>query len=453
MQRFTRSGNTEEVSRRAAFAAVAGASLLGCANSLIGRESPTWEQVHSQLVPYEGLSSWEKPASSLSGRVVCGYQGWFTTAVDGAEKGWAHYQRNGRFEPGCCSIDLWPDVSELTADERFDTSFRKADGTVAQVFSSHHSRTVARHFAWMRDYGIDGAFVQRFAVETRSPLAQRHCNKVLDHCRAAANSTGRAYALMYDLSGLAAGQTQDVISDWKRLVQCMHLGRDAKDRAYLRVKGRPLVAVWGIGFNDKRAYSLDECRSLLRFLRDDSKYGGCTIMVGVPTFWRTLERDSVDDPRLHELLLDADIISPWSVGRFGSEHAAAEHGRRVWRPDIQWCRDHDKDYLPVAFPGFSWSNLRPGSPLGQIPRNKGRFLWSQYIAAREAGLDQMYQAMFDELDEATAIFKVDQHPPVGASRFVAEPELPSDHYLWLTGQGGRLLRREIDAAPMPPSRS
>jgi hypothetical protein len=46
----------------------------------------------------------------------------------------------------------------------------------------------------------------------------------------------------------------------------------------------------------------------------------------------------------------------------------------------------------------------------------------------------------------------DRHPPVGRSEFVGMEGMPSDHYLWLTGQGGRLLRREIEVTGTPTSR-
>jgi hypothetical protein len=65
----------------------------------------------------------------------------------------------------------------------------------------------------------------------------------------------------------------------------------------------------------------------------------------------------------------------------------------------------------------------------------------------------LYVAMFDELDEGTAIFKTNHHPPVGESRFLAEPELPSDHYLWLTGMLGKLVRGEIPASGPLPKRA
>jgi len=106
-----------------------------------------------------------------------------------------------------------------------------------------------------------------------------------------------------------------------------------------------------------------------------------------------------------------------------------------------------------VFPGFSWHNMNPQSPLDQIPRLGGRFLWKQFVELRRAGATMVYQAMFDEVDEATAIFKCTNKPPVGKSRFLNYAGLPSDHYLWLVGQGGRLIRGEINATPeLPPRR-
>ena len=94
------------------------------------------------------------------------------------------------------------------------------------------------------------------------------------------------------------------------------------------------------------------------------------------------------------------------------------------------------DFLPVVFPGFSWHNLKPQDPLDKIPRLKGQFLWSQFAGAKKAGASMIYVAMFDEVDEGTAIFKCTNNPPVGQSRFLTYEGLPSDHYLWLTGEGG-----------------
>jgi len=105
-------------------------------------------------------------------------------------------------------------------------------------------------------------------------------------------------------------------------------------------------------------------------------------------------------------------------------------------------------------------------------------LWTQYVQAKKAGAIVIYQAMFDEIDEGTARCGrvsrpgqvADRRSPIrepsetygrfcGAvrrpshnmSRFVIYEGLPSDHYLWLTGMGARLLRGEIkptDAMPL-----
>src|SRR5438045_9461340 len=115
---------------------------------------------------------------------------------------------------------------------------------------------------------------------------------------------------MDDLSGLPAGGTDRVIEDWKLLVDRMRVGRDKADKAYLRHGGRPVVAVWGIGFNDGRRYTLAECRALVDFLKDDPTYGGNTVLVGVPTGWRTLDRDAVKDEELHHLIRRRDLVRP-----------------------------------------------------------------------------------------------------------------------------------------------
>jgi hypothetical protein len=423
------------------------------ATAAVPAAEPTREAVIAEMQPYSGPSVAGVDRSTLTGKVMAGYQGWFTAEGDGSDLGWQHYARRGEFRPGRAAIDLWPDVAELDADERFATPFRHADGSVASVFSSHHPKTVARHFRWMREYSIDGVFVQRFVVETYRSASLAHCNQVLANCRQGANEQGRTYAVMYDLSGLRAGQIERAIDDWKLLVDRMRLGRDEADKAYLHHRGRPVVAVWGIGFNDGRGYTLAECDRLVTFLKDDPTYGGNTVMLGVPTGWRTLDRDAIADPTLHTTIEKAHIISPWTVGRYDSPEATERHARLNWKPDIAWCRDRGLDYLPVVFPGFSWYNLRPGSKLDQIPRRKGQFLWQQYVAARKAGATMIYQAMFDEMDEGTAIFKCTNDPPTGDSRFLTYEGLPSDHYLWLTGMGGKLLRGEIAETPDPPSRT
>jgi len=387
---------------------------------------------------------------TLTGKVMCGYQGWFGTPNDGSgERGWRHWTKHyGPLADGNAKVDLWPDVSELSPAERFVTGFKLPDGRPAEVFSSYKESTVRRHFQWMRDYGIDGAFVQRFAADLRNPLELGRANTVLANCRAGANQNGRAYAVMYDLSGLPAGGTDRVINDWRALRRQMAI---TEDPAYLHHHGKPVVAVWGVGFNDHRDYTLAECRRLIEFLKNDPEAGGCTVMVGVPAHWRELRSDAVADPELLEVLKLADVISPWTVGRYATPEAAARYAEEVFKPDQAWCQQRNINYLPVVFPGFSWHNMY-GAPAAKIPRLHGRFLWSQFQAAKRAGASMIYVAMFDEVDEGTAIFKCSNEVPVGGkSQFIGFEGLPSDYYLKLVGAGAKLLRGELSWKDTPPS--
>lgn len=427
-------------------------SVVIPAKSLAQKNRLTREKASANLRPYDGPSAPKIERDTLNGKVMCGYQGWFTTPGDGSDRGWRHYPYRGQFKPGSSGIDLWPDVRELTPEEKYKTPFTHKDGKTAYVFSSHNQKTVRRHFQWMKDYDIDGVFVQRFGVETIHPRDLNHCNVVLSHCREGANRHGRCYALMYDLSGLTKGGTERVIDDWKLLIDRMHLAKDPKDKAYLHHRGKPVVAVWGIGFNDGRRYTLDECEKLIDFLKHDNKYGGCTVMLGVPTGWRDLSMDCLKDPAVHRIINKADIVSPWTIGRYRTLRGVADYHRRRLQADLKWCQTQKKDYLPVLFPGFSWHNSHPRSPFDEIPRLKGKFLWKQYVEAKKSGVTMIYQAMFDEMDEGTAIFKCTNNPPTGKSRFVTWEGLPSDHYLWLVGMGGKLLRGEIPTSSEPPAR-
>lgn len=396
------------------------------------------------LVPYTGPSVKGVDTSTLTGKVMCGYQGWFNAEGDGAERGFNHWsKRRGSLAPGNAKIDLWPDMTEYGPEERFPTGFKHTDGSVAEVFSPFKQATVLRHFQWMKEYGIDGVFVQRFITDLRDPRALRHNNTVLANCRAGANQHGRAYVVMYDLSGLGVNRIQEVMDDWKALRTRMKI---TEDSAYLKHRGRPLVAVWGVGFNDNRAYTLTECKQLVEFLKAD----GCSVVLGVPTGWRELNRDSVKDPALHEVIKMADIISPWTVGRYGNPTGAKRHGEKTWQPDVTWCTENKIDYLPVAFPGFSWFNMY-GRQFDSIPRLKGEFMWSQVVAAKRAGCEMLYVAMFDEVDEGTAIFKCTNDVPIGEGiRFLTYEGLQPDFYLRLTGEAGKLFRGETPVSEMLP---
>src|SRR5712691_10846290 len=114
------------------------AAILLAASMIAQAAEPTHEQVIAETMhPYDGPHESGVDPSTLTGKVMCGYQGWFACAGDGCGRGWYHWSMNGEnFKPGNCKIDLWPDVSELDKDERYVTPFKRADGSFAEVYSA-----------------------------------------------------------------------------------------------------------------------------------------------------------------------------------------------------------------------------------------------------------------------------------------------------------------------------
>jgi hypothetical protein len=229
----------------------------------------------------------------------------------------------------------------------------------------------------------------------------------------------------------------------------MKITSGGNKQTYLYHNGKPLVVLWGVGFKG-RDYTLRSISRIIDFLKNDPEYGGCSIMLGLPTYWREYGSDTEPDTRLADVIRQVDIIHPWTVGRYKDE-ATYDQYRDVQKGDIAWCRENKVDYAATVFPGFSWHNLNPGSPFNQIPRNRGRFYWQQLTGAIADSARMIYVAMFDEVDEGTAIMKVSQDPPVGASPFLTfEAGIPADYYLYLTGYAGKMLRHETPLLPDPP---
>jgi len=388
---------------------------------------------------------------SYKGLIMAGYQGWFRVPDDGMM-----YPDEKQVR-----IDMWPDVSEY--EKTYPTGLKHADGSTARFFNSSDKSTIDLHFKWMKDYGLDGVFMQRFFNSTRTEESREKSSGILVNTLQAASANNRAIAVMYDLSGLRnrGEDCSSIIEDWKFLVDQVKVTNQSGAKTYLYHNGKPVVAIWGVGFPD-RPYDIRNIglERLIDFLKNDPQYGGCAVMLGVPTFWRDLNADCIHDPYLHELIRKADIVLPWMVQRFSPLlHNDMDRYRDVIINDIQWCRDAGIDYVPCVCPGFSWHNLSrfefpdDVKPVGSIPRQGGRFYWQQMTTAMLAGAEMIYVAMFDEVNEGTAIFKISDNPPVSdVVKFVNNDGCPSDWYLWLTGEAAKMLRKEKPLSLILPER-
>ncbi len=381
------------------------------------------------LVPYLG--------GDVVGKITVGYQGWFSAAGDGSPvNNWAHE-----------NLEMWPDAREY-ATTYAGTPFNQAaitqpaffvnlgNGQPAKMFSAYDQQVVNTHFRWMAENNIDCVALQRFANEI-SPgstiKAQRDgmALKVMN----AALATGRKFYIEYDASGRST-MNHDIKVDWTNtIVNALHL---TSSSVYAKQNGKPVVGVYGMGYAtapNPGPGSTNDCLDLIAFL----KAQGCYIMGGVPGQWGTGTGDSRPDcTAVYQAL---DMIGPWAVGR------ATDSGYLPYlTADSANCVSNGMDYLPNAYPGTSFYNSNSNSPMNQFPRSAGNFLWTQLSDMRSIGAPSVFIAMFDEMNEATPVFKCAEDAsmsPTGNWFLTLDADgthCSSDFYLRLVKDGGNMIK-------------
>lgn len=401
---------------------------------------------------------------SFRGMVMCGYQGWFNAEGDGANKGWTHYTATGynRFAPGCCSIEYWPDMSEYT--KAYDTEFKYANGKTAQTFSSYDYETADLHFKWMKEYGIDGAIIQRFKSAVENTTNPEPALKVIENCIKAAEKYGVAVMLEYDLSGLSdKDDVQKIIDDWKKLNDRFHFTDPAKCPNYIWQNNKPLVGFYGIGLY--KSTKTDTPEQYLQMFDQmegrDGKAGALSYFTGTGYYWQqgpnVTNSDAKDFATWEPVYKRCAVISPWAVGRFGNMNAV-DGKVSIIQDNVKWCNENKIVYAPVAFPGFSWRNTQTkwnnGTPIfpetkyDATPRLGGKFFWYQVGTYVDNGANAIFVAMFDEIDEGTAVFKCAKKnmTPINSSdvnpdgKFLSYDDVEDNgYYMFLCGQAHQWL--------------
>jgi len=379
----------------------------------------------------------EVDSTTLHGKIMAGYQGWFMTPDDGGLNKWRHWANNEMPGDDTVGIDLWPDLSEFDEDELYPSGFTYYEnGQTAGLYSNNNAKTVMRHMQWMKHYNIHGVFVQRFIIEA---IQIRHIrDNVLQNVQKGAEAYGRVFANMYDISGWHEKPTliDDIKNDWMHLVDNLKITESPR---YLHHYGNPVLSIWGFGFNG-RPSDPAKALELIEWLQNGApvKYRAC-VMGGVNHNWRSSVENNDEWSDVYRAF---DVISPWSVGRFANEADADNFRRKKIEPDLEMANDViGNEYMPVVFPGFSFHNEKDHKTFNEIPRQGGTFLWRQLYNAIDSGNTMVYVAMFDELDEGTAIFKLAETKcdmPV-TGKFVSLDEddgydcVPNDWYMRLVG--------------------
>ncbi|WP_315065658.1 carbohydrate-binding protein [uncultured Clostridium sp.] len=386
------------------------------------------------------------------GHLFAGYQGWFNAYGDGSpNNSWVHWTDNNNSPTPNSNIkfDLYPDTREYS--QLYQTSLGNlGNGESSKLFSSYNESTIDTHFKWMKDYNIDGAALQRFGASADQVLNpwEKNRDSVAVKVKNAAENYDRKFYIMYDITGMDSSSWVDYIKyDFtNNVIDKMNL---ISSSAYAKQDGKPVICIWGIGFND-RPGDKDQCLDIINWFKDQGYY----IIGGVPTYWRTGINDS--RPDFLDVYNKFDMLSPWLVGRFGMD-SVDDFKRNVWTQDYAYCQQNNIDYQPVIWPGFSWANMTKQNTQNQIPRLHGDFMWKQAYDFKSLGISTGYVAMFDEYDEGTAIAKAAENKSMIPNNqyFLTlnadGVECSSDFYLRLAGDINRLFKGEISLTENHPT--
>ena len=312
--------------------------------------------------PYDGPTAPGLDNTTLKGKLMVGYQGWFRTPNDPCDQGWTHW---GDMNQGHFTTDMWPDISaypEEALDKAGDV--KTLSGKPGYLFSPAWPEVVRTHFAWMRENNIDGAFVQRFLGDMYSSSGRP--DWVLGNVRAAANQEGRIWAVEYDVSGAPDAKVLDILKkDWMWMVDDFGI---KKDPSYAREGDKLVVFIWGLSVPD-RHFTPETANAVVDFFKNDPTYGGNYVIGGIPGSWRKLDDD------WQEHIKKYDAVLPWMS--------------KSYAEDVADFKAMGVQYYPHVNPGFSWANLKhlpTGATEQFTPRDGGRFYEGLFSKAAQAAV-------------------------------------------------------------------
>jgi hypothetical protein len=377
------------------------------------------------------------PVGDVVGKVTVGYQGWFACVGDGSPiNAWWHWTQNWAQAPSSSNngIKSWPDVRDYT--NTFATGWANLNnGQQARLFSSFSDQTVNVHFQWMQQYGIDCAALQRFNPNGQEgPIRDAITAKV----RTAAETYGRKFYIMYDVSGWTNMQSE-IKTDWTNKMKTY-----TSSSAYAKQNGKPVVCIWGFGFNDNNHnFSAAACLDVINWFKGQ----GCYVIGGIPTWWRTAPADADSRQGFLDVYRAFNMISPWMVGRIGDANGSDWFYNNVNTGDQDFCNQNGIDYQPCVLPG----------DLQERQRAHGDFMWRQFYNMVRLGAQGIYISMFDEYNEGNQIAKTAESAawvPAGSGFRALDEDgvaCSSDYYLRLTGDGGRMLKGAIGLTATRPT--
>ncbi|KAI1370599.1 hypothetical protein F4677DRAFT_465047 [Hypoxylon crocopeplum] len=366
--------------------------------------------------------------STLNGKFFVGYQAWFRKPLE--DDGNSHWTTDMPTpEIGHVGVDMIPNVTGYPPECLFDTPFTIPDGGVAQFYTNDCEGVVDLHFKMMEDHGISGAFMQRFYGYVDE--ANGGWVNILNYAKDAAEKYGRGLVIEYDLNGAATSST-NVTATF--LADLAALGSVISSPAYMHHNGKPVIEIWGFGVVNE--VSADDGVAIVTALKDAGWY----VILGVQQAWHA---ELVEDQpgRFGPVYRLADMIQPWTVGAYGIDNYEDFHDGRQAVEDADALRDLGIESSIVVWPGGSSSNANPSEVFDHFPRWNGTFYQNQLDGAVSLKPSFIFGAMFDEVNEGTAIFPVlrNRELPTNQKFLGIDDDMEPDVYLRMAGDAASAL--------------
>ncbi len=157
----------------------------------------------------------------------------------------------------------------------------------------------------------------------------------------------------------------EIKTDWTSKMSA-HTGSGA----YARQNGKPVVGIWGFGFNDNNhPWDAAACLDVINWFKGQ----GCYVMGGVPREWRTGTGGSrAGYSGVYHAL---NMLSPWMVGAISTMGDSDNAYTNLTVPDQADCNANGIDYQPCVLPG----------DVSARQRVHGDFMWRQFYNVVRAG--------------------------------------------------------------------
>jgi hypothetical protein len=379
------------------------------------------------------------PVGDVVGKITVGYQGWHACAGDGQPGGnnwWWHWANNWGALPSNSNkgIKAWPYVVDYATT--YQTGYSNlGNGQPAKLYSDANQSTVTTHFQWMQQNNIDCAALQRFNPNTAEGTLR---DLLASEVRTAAEATGRKFLIMYDATGWTNMQSE-MKTDWTNKMKAL-----TSSGAYAKQNGKPVVCIWGFGFNDSNhPWSASVCLDVINWFKNAPN--NCYVIGGVPREWRTGTGGSRSG--YIGVYHAFNMLSPWLIGAVGNVSDADNIYNNYMVGDQSDCNANNIDYQPCVLPG----------DLSIHQRAHGDLMWRMFYNAKRVGCQGIYISMYDEYNEGNQIAKTAPDAswiPAGSGYLGLDEDgtwCTADYYLRLTGDGGRMLKGQIGLTATRPT--